>query len=396
MTPNDPALATGNAVMRGFPAEEYIARTAAVQQRMAAARLDALLLTAAAEIRYFSGFLTQFWHSPTRPWFLIIPANGKPIAVIPEIGESGMAATWLDDIRCWPSPRPQDEGISLLTSLLREKSGRYGQIGMMLGAEGTVRMPLVDWQILREAVQPAVIVDCADLLQRQMMIKSPHEIDKIRHVAELTSAAFEALPQITHAALSERELCRRLRLRLTENGADESPYLIAASGRDGYGSIIMGPSDAVPAAGEVVMIDTGTVFDGYFCDFDRNYAIGEVAPAAAQAHQILWQAVTAGVAAARPGVTAAAVWQAMQQVLPSGGGNSTGRMGHGFGMQLTERPSLTAADETVLQAGMTLAIEPCMTLSAGKQIVCEENIVIGEDGAQWLSHRAAAELPVIV
>ena len=53
---------------------------------MAEADIAALLLTTEPELRYFSGFLTQFWQSPTRPWFMVVPRTGKPIAVIPEIG----------------------------------------------------------------------------------------------------------------------------------------------------------------------------------------------------------------------------------------------------------------------------------------------------------------------
>ena len=49
---------------------------------MAENKVAALLLTTEPEVRYFTGFLTQFWQSPTRPWFLVIPASGKPIAVV--------------------------------------------------------------------------------------------------------------------------------------------------------------------------------------------------------------------------------------------------------------------------------------------------------------------------
>ena len=71
---------------------------------MAAVGLDALLITTEAELRYFSGFRTLFWQSPTRPWFLIVPRDGKPVAVIPGIGEEPMRATWIDDVRTWASP----------------------------------------------------------------------------------------------------------------------------------------------------------------------------------------------------------------------------------------------------------------------------------------------------
>ena len=91
---------------------------------MARAGLAGLLLTTEAEVRYFSGFHTAFWQSPTRPWFLFVPVEGKPVAIIPEIGAALMRATWLDDIRSWPAPTPGDDGISLLTELLAPLAAR--------------------------------------------------------------------------------------------------------------------------------------------------------------------------------------------------------------------------------------------------------------------------------
>ena len=52
---------------RGFPQSEFEARTGRAQRLMAAQDLGFLLLTTEPEVRYFSGFLTQFWESPTRP-----------------------------------------------------------------------------------------------------------------------------------------------------------------------------------------------------------------------------------------------------------------------------------------------------------------------------------------
>jgi Xaa-Pro aminopeptidase len=87
----------------------------------------------------------------------------------------------------------------------------------------------------------------------------------------------------------------------------------------------------------------------------------------------------------------------MWSVLEAGGamGNDVGRMGHGLGAQLTEWPSLTASDNTPLRAGMVMTLEPGMEFASGKLMVHEENIVITEDGAEMLSKRAAAEIPVV-
>ncbi len=60
-------------------------------------------------------------------------------------------------------------------------------------------------------------------------------------------------------------------------------------------------------------------------------------------------------------------------------------------MQLTEKPSLTSSDTTVLKPGMVLTAGASDT-----GMVHEENIVVTDDGAKLISRRAPSELPVIV
>ncbi len=382
---------------RGFPLAEFEHRTALAQRRMAELEVDAVLLSTEPEVRYFSGFHSQFWESPTRPWFLIVPLDGKPIAVIPEIGQTGMAATWIEDIRAWPAPRPADDGITLLASALNDLTGRFGRIGVPLGHESHIRMPGADYARLREMLGNTGIADAAPLMHGLRNIKSEAEIDKIRYVCQLTSDAFEALPDSLRAGQSERQNCQRLRMDLLHRGADNSPYLIAGSGPGGYDGIIMGPGERIIEPGDVLIIDTGTVYDGYFCDFDRNYAFGPPDDDLRRAHDVVYRATDAGIAAARPGATCADLAAAMGRVLEAGGalGNDVGRLGHGLGMQLTEGPSHTPDDHTVLEPGMVLTIEPGMAFAPGKNMVHEENIVVREDGAELLSRRAPEELPVI-
>ena len=92
------ALESGSGPPRGFPVGEFESRCAKAQAAMSLGGIDALLLTAEPEVRYFSGFLTPFWQSPTRPWFLVVPASGKPVAVIPEIGLDCMASTRIEEL----------------------------------------------------------------------------------------------------------------------------------------------------------------------------------------------------------------------------------------------------------------------------------------------------------
>ena len=387
---------------RGFPQSEFARRTETLQRAMQRERLDAVLLTTEPNVRYFSGFFTQFWESPTRPWFLVVPANGKPVAVIPEIGFGGMAKTWVEDIRTWPSPRPADDGIGLLVDCCKHLPRRFGRIGMTFGAESVVRMPLNDLVLLKHALLEKTsaafeIVDAAQIIHRQRMIKSPLEIDKIRHICQLTSLSFEAVADFAAAGMSEIEICRQMRIDLLHRGADSTPYMVAGSGPGGYDSIIMGPTGRRLADGDLLIIDTGSTWDGYFCDFDRNFAFGHASDETRAANEVVWRATKAGFAAARPGATTTDLWRAMNHVLVAGGslGNQVGRLGHGLGMQLTERPSNTADDHTELAAGMVITLEPGMTFAPGRQIVHEENIVITEHHAEWLSRRAGETLPVL-
>ncbi len=382
---------------KGFARDEFEGRAARAQALMTEAELDGLLLTSEQHVRYFSGFLSQFWESPTRPWFLVLPREGKPVAVIPEIGEAGMADTWVEDIRTWPSPWPEDDGVTLLIQALSELPRRFGRIGCEFGQEYVLRMPLNDLERVKAATGPLDYVDGSAVLRQLRAIKSPAEIEKIRFACQIASDAFEIMPERFWLGMSEWEACREMRLEVLRRGADSSPYMMGGSGRGGYDNIIMGPLEKTLDAGDILIIDTGTVFDGYFCDFDRNYAFGEPDDAAKRAYDAVFRATDAGLAAARPGATSTDLWKAMNDVLDAAGalGNNVGRLGHGLGMQLTEWPSNRPGDDTPLKPGMVMTVEPGMAFAPGRMMVHEENLVITEDGCELLSRRAWPAMPII-
>ena len=382
---------------RGFELSEFETRTSRAQEMMHEHQLDAIFLTTEPNIRYFSGFFTQFWESPTRPWFLIVPAAGKPIAVIPEIGGSGMAGTWIDDIRTWASPNPDDDGISLVANILNGLPRRYGRVGATLGIESCLRMPFNNFIELSSMLSAKEFVDIAADIHRLRSVKSEPEVEKIRKACDIAHQGFANIPKHARIGQTERDICKKMRIDMLEAGADSIKYLIAGSGPDGYDSIIMGPTGRRLSKGDVLIIDVGAVYDGYFSDFDRNFAFGRPSDATLRAYKAVYEATDAGFEAARPGATTTDVYNAMWSVMEAAGaiGNDVGRLGHGLGMQLTEWPSNTAFDNTPLVPGMVLTLEPGMMYAPGKSMVHEENIVITESGAQYLSVRCSPELTII-
>ena len=380
--------------VRGFTEDEFRSRTARIRAAMADAGLDAMLLTTEPEIRYVTGFLTRFWESPTRPWFVIVPLGADPVAVIPEIGAPLMARGWLRDIRTWTSPDYEDDGIGLLARTLRETVGETGQIGVPDGGETHLRMPLASWTWLQGRIGARRIIGDGGLMRRLRMVKSPAEIARIETACAIAGRAFARLPGIAAEGMPLEQVFRRFQALCLEEGADWVSYVAGGAGPGGYADVIS-PADARPLErGDVMMLDTGVVHDGYFCDFDRNFSIGPAAPALRDAHARLIEAAMAGFDAARPGRRARDLFRAMDGVL-TGGAAPPGRLGHGLGMQLTEGPSLMPADTTILLPGMVLTLEPGLALGDGRIMVHEENIVIEETGARWLSPPAAAALPEI-
>ena len=388
------------APQRQFMLAEFEQRLARAQTMMRALKLDAVLLTTETNVRYFSGYFTQFWQSPTRPWFLILPLTGKPIAVIPTIGVVGMSNTWVEDIRAWPSPFPEDDGVSLLSQTLADLPKRFGRLGMTLGRETHLRMPQQQVQSLY-ASNHFDLVDVSREVLHLRSLKSAAEINRVAHICGVTSNAFAELPNFARVGMTEREVVAAFRMELLHQGADHSPFIVSSSGPDGYDDIIMGPTDRLVESGDVLIIDTGTVWQGYFCDFDRNWCFGDCSDETKSAYTTVYQATNAGFEAAKPGNTTSDLYRAMWPIMQAGGalGNDVGRLGHGLGSDLTEWPSNTATDDTVLEVGMIMTLEPGMSYlnKSGqvKQMVHEENIVITEEGAQWLSIRAAAELPLL-
>ncbi len=379
---------------RGFPESEFRTRLAGAQRAMADSDLAALLLTTAAEIQYFTGFLTRFWESPTRPWFLVLPADGDPIAVIPSIGAHLMGQCWISDIRTWSSPSYQDDGVSLLGAAITETVPGDGRVGVPSGPETHLRMPLESWEQVQASVGGRTFVGDGGLVRGLRSVKSELEIEKIRTACGIAGRAFERVPEIARAGDGLSTVFRRFQAVCLEEGADWVSYLAGGAGPGGYGDVISPAEDRPLADGDVLMLDTGLVWDGYFCDFDRNYAIGEPSSEAESAYQLLIDASEAAFEVARPGTTAAELFAAMDAILRRGSSDpSAGRLGHGLGLQLTEWPSLMPEDHTALVPGMVLTLEPAIVVSPGHSLVHEENIVVTEDGAEYLSKPAKRRLP---
>lgn len=379
-----------------FPDSEFKRRLSVIQAEMDRRGHSALILTTPADIFYVSGFLTRFWESPTRPWFVVVPASGMPIAVIPSIGEHLMKRTWLSDIRTWNAPDPRDDGVGLLSDTICSLAPTSGQVGLPMGPETQLRMPLADFNRVVRNISPRELVDGTDVIRHAREVKSDLEVDKIRTICQIASNAFDVVPDLICKSTTMDRLFRDFQVALLDAGADWVSYVAGGAGPDGYEDVIS-PAGNIPlVAGDIVMLDTGAVKDGYFCDFDRNFAIERTSKAARRAHSALFAATEHALESIRAGMRACDAYDVLYDKLRAEGAKpAPGRFGHGVGLSLTEWPSLDAHDQTELREHMILALEPAVEVVPGYHLVHEENVVLRDTGPELLSRRAPEELPIV-
>jgi Xaa-Pro aminopeptidase len=382
-----------------FTRREFEQRVERARALMVRERLDGILVTSEMNLEYLSGFTTQFaWNTPTRPWYFVLPLKGRAVAVIPEIGLTNWQATsWCRTVLTWPSPRPENEGLDLLAKAILAIPRRFGRFGVELGPESRLGMPVADLLRLKAMIRPFALADAIAVMRPLRLIKSPAEVARIRHICRIAGDAFDRLPGLVADGDTERDVVRKFQAELYLLGADKTPYTAIGSGRGGYDSIIQGPLPRRLRRGDIFLIDTGSRWGGYFCDFDRNVALGKPTDKAKRMHELLWRATEAGIAAARPGRTAADVFYAQARVLEDAGialGN-VGRFGHGLGKNMTEPPSNKPGDATVLAPGVVLTVEPSAMYDGNKIMVHEENLVVTEDKPVLLTRRAPREMPVV-
>ena len=378
-----------------FPKEEYLKRLDNIHKKLENENIDAIVITSPANFRYFSGLDSNFWESPTRPWFLIISKNGKIKALVPSIGLSAIESTFIKDIEVWQSPNPKDEGTSLLKKIIKTFP-KNSNIGFELGMETYLRMSIKEFLKIKKDLQEYNFIDSTNIVWSLRKIKSDLEIKNIEKICSITSKVFDNLINKISLGMSEREIATIFKKDLINNGVDYIMYLSCASGINGYNQIICNPSEKKIGDGDILIIDTGSTLNGYYCDFDRNFGFGNINQKSLDAYNKLWEATEKTLEIIKPGISCKEVYESLSKNLFSSNVKSkVGRMGHGFGLQLTEPPSIMIDDNTILEKNMILALEPSIEIENDLMLVHEENILITQNGNRLLTSRTPKELPVI-
>lgn len=204
-------------------------------------------------------------------------------------------------------------------------------------------------------------------------LRSSAELTKMREAGRLLARILENLAVRVEPRVSTLELEGVAERAIAEAGAEPAfkgyrgyPCVLCVSVND---EIIHGiPSERKLQRGDIVSLDLGLKWGGYYADAARTVVLEPVAPQLKQLLEVTREALGRGVAQARAGAHLADISAAVQQHVEAAGFNVVREfVGHGIGTELHEEPQVPNYVEPSkgrgpkLAAGMVLAIEPMVT-----------------------------------
>jgi len=372
--------------------EQARQRTREFKSRLGDAGMDLAILTDESSIAYLAGFWGYLSVEFGRPTFLLLRPNAEPQVITP-LMESEMvgAMTWVENISTW-----EDSGANRWENVLAAAIGdNPGKIGVELAA-----LPPIVRNWFDDKLPGTRLHNVAPLLGDMRMIKSPEEIVVMKQAGEIAGAMMQAAEDALGEGRPEYEAAlavinagtRKAAGFLTDKGWEAfiSPMIhnlqIMQSGTDT--SMVHRRASVKPLAkGDPVYFCFCNMaqFKQYKLGFDRMFFIKELSDEAAEVQQTAIDAQQAAIAAMRPGVTAESVAEAANDVYRERGYETGYRTGRSIGMAYLESPELKQGDKTVLQEGMTFAVDGGISVDGRLGGRIGDSVAVTANGIEYIT-----------
>jgi Xaa-Pro aminopeptidase len=273
----------------------------------------------------------------------------------------------------------RDNFMAALRQMLLQAISTQGKVRLAV-EERT--LPLVVQRVIQESLPQVELIEASGALARARLIKTPREIELLKHTAETVNIAHKRLMALTRqAGLSEFELWAELTKAMHEYVGGKL-YVAGevVCGPRNKSVSPGGPIDYVTQPGDVAELDISPRIRGYWADMANTMIVGaEPTPLQKEVARAARESFYAGVSKARPGNRASDVFEACQNAYVKYNLSLGHYAGHGIGTTVNEAPWFVPSDQTMLEAGMVVCIETGAYSEAatGK---CEKMMVIQPSG----------------
>ncbi len=352
------------------------ARLQRVQAAMAEQSVDVMLLSLGADLPWLTGYEAMPLERLT---MLIVPREGPATLVVPRLEAPRVE----EDSEVF-AVRPWAEGVDPV-QLVAELSGPDGAVREVAVSDRTwatfvlalqARMPAARWRPASRITGP---------------LRAVKDRAEIESLAAASAAADRVAAQLLAGEIpligrTERQVSQDIGQRLIAEGHQKVNFAIVGSGPNSA-SPHHEPGGRVIQPGEPVVCDFGGTMDGYCSDITRTVWTGEPSAEERTMYDVLQDAQTRGVAAARVGVSCEDVDGAARRVISDAGYGEAfiHRTGHGIGLEEHEDPYIVAGNQVTLVPGHSFSVEPGIYLSGRFGARIEDIVVATADGPRSLN-----------
>jgi Xaa-Pro dipeptidase len=378
------------------------ARVGRVNSLLRESDLDALLVWKDENVRYLTGMRAQLISGKTAllNGCLLLP-DQDPIMLISggDHQRAQNTMTWIKEFH--PIPILEAKGLiggffdATLVPLLQRH-------GLTEGTVGIDECSYMQVEQFGERLPNARLADGDTLMQSARRVKFGEEIALMEEASAIAEAVTEAAISAIRPGVRENDLVAEAMHALYRLGGEmahvSTPFV--ASGEH------MSPpnrlaSDKIIREGDLVFIDIGAMWGGYFSDMGRTVICGKPSRRQQEVYTAAYESLMAGTDACKAGNTNDDVARA---ITDAGGRHGFGEnfitlfIGHGVGMGANEPPyvgeRLPGAEITVLETGMTFALEPLIWVAGvrgGAGVRLEDTIMVDEEAGRPLTRTAFDE-----
>ncbi len=241
-------------------------------------------------------------------------------------------------------------------------------------------------ELTEKAPDEAELVPAGGLPERQRRVKDDSELAAIGEAAKLADAVYEATIEAGFEGRTEIEVTRAVEARIRELGGEPAfPPIIAA-----------GPNGAMPHAepgkreigkGEMLVFDMGAKLDGYCSDCTRTFSVGKAPGSSREVYELVQKAQAAALERVAAGKAGRELDSVARKIINAGGhGDHFGHgLGHGVGLEVHEKPTLSQRSDDELESGEVVTVEPGVYVPAQLGVRIEDLVVVTGDGHENLS-----------
>jgi Xaa-Pro aminopeptidase len=231
--------------------------------------------------------------------------------------------------------------------------------------------------------------DQTAFIDRLLMGKLPSEVEAVRRAAKLADEGYRVFMQAARPGRADYELIAETEAFFRAHGVDDNFQIIGVGGAEVRG--MAPPGGTRLKRGDMVTTELTPCVDGYYAQICRTLVVGEPTAEQRAAHALYREAMEAGIAVVRDGVTAADIARAENDVFRRHGlgeyttNKYTRVRGHGMGLFADTKPHLLEDVTTRIDAGMTLIVHPNTYHPVVGYMVLGDAVAVTTDGCEVLT-----------